>query len=258
MALGTVKRAAHELRWLPVRLRGRHRINDSGRGVIGFIDIGSAGSLPAPWDTNAYLIRRLLAFEPREPRRDDPYVTALDVAVWESDEERDFYVNTARHGSSLFEQNFEYVREHLDMLSQRGSTEMATTWFKRSTLDHVERVQCRSLDSVLSEVDEPFDFLKIDAQGAEHQILKGAQNFLREQCQGLHLELFSIPMYKGISLKPDVIEWLSGLGFELVHEATPHGTFDCAQDCLFLKSGDSRVHQAVRRAHGLPRSKTAG
>jgi len=253
MVLDLVKRAAHEVRRVPLRLQGRHRVNDAGRGVLGFIDVGSAGVLPTPWDDHAYLIRRLLAFEPLDRRAADANVTTLDVAVWERNEERDFFVNVTPHGSSLFEQNFEYVRQNFPTLRERGPSKLADSWFARSQLVRVERVSCRSLDSVLDELDESFDFLKVDAQGAEHQILRGAERFLREQCIGLHLELFTIPLYKGISLMPEVTDWLSDYGFFLAHKAPAHGTFDSQHDCLFLTRGSSSVHDAIYTAYGLPR-----
>ncbi len=164
-----------------------------------------------------------------------------------------FYVNRASHGSSLFEQNFEYVRENFETLRTRGPAEMADSWFERSQLARVRIiVTCRALDGVLAEQDEPFDFLKIDAQGAEHQILKGPDCSCGSAVQGLHLELFTIPMYKGISLLPEVTQWLAEYDFALVRKAPPHGTFDCAHDCVFLKPGDSPVHHAIRLAYGLP------
>lgn len=246
------RRARYEVRRLPLRVRGQHRVNAGGTGVVGFIDVGSMGALPAPWDEHPYSIRRLLKFEPLARRSTDPDVTTLDVAVWEQDEERDFYVYEAAHGSSLYPQNVAYVREHFETLRQRGPSELAESWFARSGLKRVDRVKCRALDGILAEFGVPFDFLKIDAQGAEHAILKGAQRFLREQCVGLHLELFTIPLYSGISLLPEVNDWLAGYGFSLAYKAPAHGTFASQHDCLFLKPGSSGVHDAVRAAYDLP------
>ena len=247
----TLRRASLEFGRLPVRLRGDHRVNDGGRGVLGFVDVGSAGALPPPWDNHAYLIRRLLKFEPLNVAQTDPHVTSLDVAVWERDEERDFYVSVTPHGSSLFQQNTGYVQENFEELRRRGPAELADSWFERSALARVERVRCRALDGILSEIGESFEFLKIDAQGAEHQILKGAEGFLLEQCHGLHLELFTVPLYKDISLMPEVSDWLDERGFSLVHKAPAHGTFDSQHDCLFLKRGNSAAHAAIKRAYNL-------
>ena len=128
------RRARYEVRRLPLRVRGQHRVNAGGTGVVGFIDVGSMGALPAPWDEHPYSIRRLLKFEPLARRSTDPDVTTLDVAVWEQDEERDFYVYEAAHGSSLYPQNVAYVREHFETLRQRGPSELAESWFARSGL----------------------------------------------------------------------------------------------------------------------------
>jgi FkbM family methyltransferase len=221
---------------------------------VGFIDVGSVGALPDPWDAHAYMIRRLLKFEPLDRSASDPNVTTMDVALWERDEERDFYVNRVPDGSSLLPQNFEYVRANFETLRTRGPSALADSWFERSELERIERLQCRALDAVLEEVGDQFDFLKIDAQGAELQILKGGERFLRHQCQGLHLELFTIPLYSGGALMPEVIEWLGEYGFSLLYQAPAHGTFVSQHDCLFLKPGDSAVHHAVRRAYGLDRA----
>lgn len=247
------RRASYELRRLPLRLQGKHRMNGAGSGVLGFIDVGSAGGLPAPWDRHAYLIRRMLRFEPRDAQARDPNVTTLDVALWERDETRNFYVNHVADGSSLFPQNLEYVRTHFATLRERGSPELADSWFERSALSRTERLPCRALDGVLAELDEPFDFLKIDAQGAEHQILKGAEGFLQDHCIALHLEVWTIPLYEGISLLPELEDWLECYDFSLVYKASPHGTFHSQHDCLFMKPGDSPRHDAVRLAYGIGR-----
>ena len=101
-------------------------------------------------------------------------------------------------------------------------------------------IACRKLDDVLQELRHPFPyhFLKIDAQGAEYEILRGSENFLKDACLGLHLELFVLPMYKGIKLLPEVVEYLDPLSFELVKKFPAHGSFESQHDCVFLKRGN--------------------
>ena len=97
-----------------------------------------------------------------------------------------------------------------------------------------------------------FHFLKIDAQGAEYEILEGAQKFLDEDCLGLHLELFTIPLYKGIRLLPQVEDYLSGLGFELVKKFPAHGSFDSQNDCVFLKKqANNRIVDIIRETYDI-------
>jgi len=88
--------------------------------------------------------------------------------------------------------------------------------------------------------------MKIDAQGAEYNILKGASNFLINSI-GLHLELFTLPLYKGIKLMNEVEEYLSDFDFELVKKLPPHGTFDSQNDCVFLKKKEHPIYSPLIR-----------
>ncbi len=222
---------------------GEEVVNFRGRGVINLIDVGSVGDLPSPWKENANKIQHLLKFEPRDQPSSNPYIITVDTALWETNGARDFYIykGLGGSGSSLFQQNYEYVTENFEKLRHRGPEHLANTWFERSQLDRVEKITCRRLDDVLQELNHsfPYHFLKIDAQGAEYQILKGAEALLRESCLGLHLELFEIPLYKGIKLLPEVVEFLKGYDFEQVKQFPAHGSFDSQHDCVFLKKGQT-------------------
>jgi hypothetical protein len=233
-----------------------HRLNHGGRGQINFIDVGSVGALPEPWFSHQDAIRFLLNFEPNDPVKRTRDSLTLDTALWECAEERPFYVykGFSASGSSLFEQNIEYVRQNLDTLKLRGPRELADTWFERSELIKQSTLRCQPLDAVLTasvpEVD--FHFLKIDAQGAEMNILRGADRLLRGPCIGLHMELFTLPLYKGITLLPEVQAHCASLGYELVKKFPAHGSFDSQHDCLFLRQGADPVLTArIRQIYGL-------
>lgn len=222
-------------------LRGNGIINFKERGKINLIDVGSLGNLPEPWLSNACNIRNLLSFEPLEGARRRNNVIISSCALWSENCRRDFYIYKGfrSSGSSLFEQNFEFVEANFSRLKNTGPKDLAETWKERSQLINKIDTECRSLDSVLEELKLPFtfDFLKIDAQGAEYEILRGAEDFLKNDCTGLHLELFNIPLYKGIKLMPEVTEYLDRLGFSLVKKMPFHGTFNSQNDCIFLKRG---------------------
>ena len=223
------------------------------RPIINLIDIGSAGGLPLPWSEHADLLHKQLRFEPREQPLQDTNITCLDFALWDSCEERDLYhFSGGGMGSSLFEQNYDYVREHLGTLSLQGDSSLASSWFERSALIGTQRVKCQTLDAVLKQQSTHYEFLKVDAQGAEFEILNGANSFLETDCLGLHLELFVIPLYKGIHLLPEVQEFLSAAGFDLVKKFPAHGSFASQHDCLFLKRGiDNRLTRTIRSVYGL-------
>lgn len=238
------------------RLLGKGVVNFRGQGVVNLIDVGSAGDLPHPWSENADKIHHLLKFEPRDKPETSPSVTTVDAALWKSNCERDFHVYTGRggSGSSLFQQDLDYVAQNWARLCTRGDERLANTWFERSQLERVERIACRRLDDVLEELGHafPYHFLKIDAQGAEYEILQGAEHLLSTSCLGLYLELFVIPLYKGIKLLPEVVEYLQRFDLELVEKFPPHGSFDSQHNCLFLKKGSaSQALDVIRKVYDL-------
>jgi FkbM family methyltransferase len=246
-------RALHRrARWVAL---GDRMVGRGGRGSLHLIDVGSVGPLPSPWNEHASQLARLLKFEPRDRVGSrNPRVTAVDAALWSEAGERDFYVYRGKRGtgSSLYRQNLEYVRENFESLRRRGSRRLAETWFDRSSLVRTERVHCRTLDEVLREQDVPYDFLKIDAQGAEYEILRGAERFLESACLGLHLELFVLPLYAGIALLPSVETYLAGLGFERVIRYPAHGSFDSQHDCVYLRrDAIGEKPRLIRKIYGL-------
>lgn len=217
----------------------KYTLNYKGKGQINLIDVGSVGGLPTPWRANANKIKFLLNFDPNEPTKKGKHFMTYGTALWEKAQTKTLYIYKGFNhtGSSLFLQNFAYVDKHYAELKQKGSPELAASWHKRSELLRKTPLKCEPLDHILTKEfpQSRFDFLKIDAQGAELNILKGAETFLKTDCLGLHLELFTIPLYKGIALRETVEKYLSDLNFELVKVYPPHGTFHSQNDCLFLK-----------------------
>jgi len=250
---------AQAVRRLGRRLLGKRASSSMERGIVNLINVGSVGGPPQPWDKNIHRIGRRLSFDPREELSKDPLGGTMKTALWETNGERDFYVHKrfGGIGSSLFNVNYEYVEEHREELGIGRQENAFEAWSQGAELARVERIMCRRLDEVLQEADLPwaFQFMIIDAQGAEYSILKGAEAWLEQDCIGLHLELFVLPLYKGIVMLPDVVDYLSGFEFELVKKYPAHGSFDSQHDCVFLKTAiQGEVADAIRAVYGLPES----
>jgi len=84
-------------------------------------------------------------------------------------------------------------------------------------IERTETVKVTRLESLFDEmisgIDNPRVFLKIDCQGLDFEVLKGAGDCIK-QVEGLQSEVSSIPLYLGV---PDYLEFLSycrKLGFE--------------------------------------------
>jgi len=230
-----------------------YQLNDGDRGQVNFIDVGSVGGLPEPWRQNAYRISFLLNFEPNGPITRGVNSMTFNTALWSEACEREFFIyrgsNRRRSGSSLFEQNTEYVRENFESLRKLGPANLAETWFKRSELLETKSLQCLPLDKVLHDElgKKQFHFMKIDAQGAESPILEGAGEFLSTSCVGMELELFTIPLYRGIRMLDQVESHLAQFGFGLAKKFKAHGTFDSQHNCVFLHESRNPEIQAVIR-----------
>lgn len=244
---------------LLLKFSSKYKLNHRDSGLIGFIDVGSIGGLPVPWRANANLVKFLLNFEPNDaPTRGRNFLT-YNTAVWETEETLPFHIYKGDNatGSSLFKQNIEYVKNNYDDLKGRGPQHLAETWFDRSQLVDTIELKCRTIDDVLKDEfpSTPFHFMKIDAQGAEYNILKGSQELLSGSCVGLHLELFVLPLYYGIVLLDEVEEYLKTFGFRLIKRFPTHGTFDSQHDCLFLKEqGDPRLLALIRNIYGIDKN----
>jgi FkbM family methyltransferase len=79
-----------------------------------------------------------------------------------------------------------------------------------------EVVPLESLDALAPAYlrDDSCALLKIDTQGYESEVLRGAQWTL-SRVSGLHLELSLVPLYKGQLLMPELLQQIEALGFEL-------------------------------------------
>lgn len=233
-----------------------YRLRQVGFGSVNYIDVGSIGGLPEPWGRNSDKINFLLKFEPNDEAKESRHSLTCNIALWETDGEKEFYIykGLGGTGSSLYKQNYAYVQGNWGELKLKGSRELADTWFERSKLEKTTSLVCRSLDSVLNELfpEKQFHFIKIDAQGAEQSILKGANELLSTSCVGLQLELFVLPLYEGIALMDEVVAYLEALDFELVKKFPAHGSFDSQHECVFLhKNRNPDIVEAIKMVYGL-------
>ena len=113
--------------------------------------------------------------------------------------ERTFYLTNRSMTASLYEPNMPLLRrfQQLDEVTRVVET---------------PRVQTRRLDDI-PEI-ESIDLLKADVQGAELDLLKGAERLL-EGVQVIQLEVEFLPMYKGQPLFADIDIHLRARGFVL-------------------------------------------
>ncbi len=125
-----------------------------------------------------------------------PYVIAQSKA------NREIYITKHPSCSSLYPPNEA-------LLSQYSSYD----FFKIAEIKTVDTI---SLDEFIEEhrASQP-DFLKIDVQGAEYEVLQGGCSSL-QKVLGVFLETQLREIYMGAPLFPDIHVMLSGMGFRLI------------------------------------------
>jgi len=72
-----------------------------------------------------------------------------------------------------------------------------------------------TLDDLLAAESRPVDFLKLDVQGYELEVLRGATRSL-EQTQGVLMEASLVPINQGAPLLAEVVRFMDENGFRLI------------------------------------------
>ncbi len=77
-------------------------------------------------------------------------------------------------------------------------------------------VQTTTLDIALADLPEQGEFLKLDTQGTEYEILQGAHNTLDEHTVAIYCEVEFAQIYKGQKLFGDIEVFLRSYGFAFI------------------------------------------
>ena len=152
---------------------------------------------------------------------DEPRVCAVNTAVSSSNGPADFFQNTDPHASSLFQRNGTGRRYYRKDLVMKGTT----------------RTSCVTLDQFADERNiTHIDLLKMDAQGAEYDILKGASEILTKQAiDVVATEFFCIPHYENAPLLDSIWSLLRAFAYDIY-------TLDI---CKRARNGQARWGDAI-------------
>ena len=183
---------------------------------LGFIDVGARGGIHHPAFQEAGGLLRVVGFEadpqackqlndlhrPKHPFKSLRY---LPYALGDADGQRFLHQCRSGGNSSFHRPN----RSFLDRFPNPGRFDVTETI----------TVPVRALDQLLKAEAPSFpphlDFIKIDTQGSELEVLQGARGLLREQILGVEIEVEFNRQYESQPLFRDVDAWLSECGFTL-------------------------------------------
>jgi FkbM family methyltransferase len=173
-------------------------------------DVGSAGGLKIRWQPVASRLRALL-FDPRD---DGSQVIvsgrnrSYPVALAEGPGTRELRITAIPILSSLLE----------------PGTELLTLFRKKGDQGRVERrvsVQVEALDTLLKQDGIAVDAMKIDTQGTELEILKGATRALESSVLMVEAEMSFFERYIGQAVAAEVLAWMHARGFRLIEFYRP-------------------------------------
>lgn len=193
------------------------------REPLTLVDIGARDGVHHRWKAVEPWLR-LLAFEPDEAecqrlnaQAASPRETYLPTALSSQTERRPFHVTKVAGCSSLLEPNWKFLRRFPDPA--------------RFEIQQTIMLPTDRLDHVLETVPYEVDFIKLDVQGAEMQVLQGAERALAETVFGLEVEVEFAELYRGRPLFAHIDEYLRQWGFIL---------FDLKR-CWWKRQGGERL-----------------
>ena len=175
---------------------------------ITIVDGGASGGIMPLWK----LHRRhlfVIGFEPDARafdalnRQQNRLVKYFNFGLHQQRNEIPFYLTRKQENSSCYRPN----RELLDRFP------------KPNRFDVIEEtsLKCRSLDDFLHEENlSDVDFVKLDTQGSELNILRGAATILEQSVFGLEIEVCFSELYQDAPLFSNIDLFVRQFGFDLI------------------------------------------
>lgn len=177
-----------------------------GEERLYIVDVGATGGPECRWKGGEKLCF-FYTFDP-DPRA-LPWSSPsqnFPTGLWSHRGTQQIHLATYPPATSLFKPNFDL----LDAFQAASLLqEMGTRSIDLDTLDHVL-------------AHKPVDFIKIDAEGAELEIMKGGLHILSQQCLGVQLEALFCPFRRNAPTFSDLDIYLRQLDFHLFHLEREH------------------------------------
>lgn len=180
-------------------------MNNHDLPELAVVDVGASGGLCEPFASSRNIIAILFdpdtrAPLPKEEKQSYGRAITFPVALSEKEQTVSLYLANDQECSSCLEPNLPIIDRYV--YSERFHT--------TKSID----LKAQSLDRCLQSANIDPDFIKIDVQGFEHEVLQGAEYSVKAAC-GLLLEVEFEPLYKNQKLFPAVHELMRSNGFEL-------------------------------------------
>lgn len=177
--------------------------------VFNYIDVGARGDISSPW-LELEKHSRIIGFEPDADEA--KHLNKLfknrkyfDIALWSEKTSKAVYINEWESTSSMYKPNIDFIRNF-----------QPKHWEGRIIKSSSE-VECETMDNILLKEELIPDFIKIDTQGSEYDILKGAKQILSQYAPLVTCETWCAEVYKDAPKMHKIISLMDSLGYQVFH-----------------------------------------
>lgn len=169
-----------------------------------------------------------------------------DCALWDNDQAHTLYHTRGTGAFTLMGPVRPMMRDVYYLYPEGHKGRRVSFYDLHAAVESTSTVACRRLDQLMA-ADETVDFLKIDVEGAELRVLRGADNFLSQgRVLFIQSEFQMFPYYEEHPLLCDQHRYLADRGFRLIdlvfdHPRYRRGKTDISQACErgLLFAGDA-------------------
>lgn len=165
-----------------------------------YFDVGARAGLDEPWRSFKTLLE-LISFEPDQEeyrallKNKKSHETFFPCALHKESKKSSLYLTKSRGCSSLLRPNEEFLKNYPNA--------------DRFVVESVVEIDSDSLDNLyLNKTISNLDFIKIDVQGAELDVLIGGKKFLSENVLGIEVEVEFQSMYQEQPLFAEVDDYI--------------------------------------------------
>ena len=213
--------------------------------MINFIDVGCADALIKPWRRNKKYINYIVGFDPvgkinyieEEFEKGKSY----RIAIFNKEGKYPFYICKRTQNSSFLKPNYPIVEEHIRSLNKVKKNDSFEEEYDNFRIVEIIQMECSRLDSILDKLNINFDFLKVDTQGTEFNVIKSLGKYLDAQIVGIQAELCSKIYYKDVVLVDDVTQFLQEHNFYMVKKFYSQNKI--YNDYLYLREDKNKKEQ---------------
>ena len=130
-----------------------------------------------------------------------PSRTYYEFGLWSKEQDLKLYITSDASSSSIYKPNLNENKKY------------KIKYHECRNLKKVVNVKCKKMDQLLTTTP---DFIKIDTQGSEYEIIKGARKLLTSNCPLVSLETWTRDVYKNSPTMDKIISLMHEYGYEIL------------------------------------------